>query len=216
MAMINEDVCTAGLICRAEDESSGKVSLINTLQINKKNGFEIHYWNSNQGFWPIWRTFRKKVFNYCLYKLSTSYDEAEDLCSVTMLKAWEKFSELKPASNILAWLIQICRNSYLDGLRKKNIEKKYADDLVVDDAVEDINNLIVSEYHRTLLNYLKQKIANLPEKLAHIAHEYFFLEKNYQQMSQELQCSEAYLRKQIFIIRNVIRAGCCSDILVVE
>lgn len=45
--------------------------------------------------------------------------EADDLAQDTMLKAYESIENLRPGSNVQAWLLTILRNSWIDRFRAK-------------------------------------------------------------------------------------------------
>ena len=59
--------------------------------------------------------------------------DAEDLVQETYLKAYQKFHQYKPGTNIKAWLYRILTNTYITGYRKAQRSPKRAST----DTVED-------------------------------------------------------------------------------
>ena len=59
--------------------------------------------------------------------------DAEDLVQETYLKAYQKFHQYKPGTNIKAWLYRILTNTYITGYRKAQRSPKRASS----DTVED-------------------------------------------------------------------------------
>ena len=59
--------------------------------------------------------------------------DAEDLVQETYLKAYQKFHQYKPGTNIKAWLYRILTNTYITGYRKAQRAPKRASS----DTVED-------------------------------------------------------------------------------
>ena len=59
--------------------------------------------------------------------------DAEDLVQETYLKAYQKFHQYKPGTNIKAWLYRILTNTYITGYRKEQRSPKRASS----DTVED-------------------------------------------------------------------------------
>lgn len=50
--------------------------------------------------------------------LSKNPETAEDIVQTTILKALENKEQLKDVKNLTAWLITICRNKFLDSVKK--------------------------------------------------------------------------------------------------
>ena len=53
--------------------------------------------------------------------------EADDLVQETLLKAWSKFDQFAPGTNLRAWLLTILRNCFYSHLRKRRREADDAD-----------------------------------------------------------------------------------------
>lgn len=159
-------------------------------------------------FWTLWSAFKKKIYRYCRYRLRTSHHDAEDLCSETMLKAYEKLHAVEPSVNILGWLLRICRNTHYDILRRNSTHSKYQEEVVEDKTIEEISAFFHREKSIATLHYIKRVIQELPERVSAICKAYFFEEKTYRELSQEYGCSESHIRKQIFKTRRYLMPAC--------
>lgn len=62
-------------------------------------------------------TYRRELRVHC-YRLTGSFDEAEDLVQETLLSAWRRQDQLEDPDNLRAWLYKIATNTCLDFLRR--------------------------------------------------------------------------------------------------
>lgn len=62
-------------------------------------------------------THRRELRIHC-YRLTGSFDEAEDLVQDTLLRAWRSRDQLADDANLRAWLYRIATNTCLDFLRR--------------------------------------------------------------------------------------------------
>ncbi|WP_086931696.1 RNA polymerase sigma factor [Agarilytica rhodophyticola] len=163
--------------------------------------------NTNH-FWDLWKIYEKKVFSYCLYRLSSNYHDAEDLCSETMLRAYLKLPHVSTKTIIYPWLIKVCRNIYFDLLRRKKIFNKIVEELEEEVVIVELSHFFQKEKSIATICYIKKVIDLLPEKASYISRQYFFEERSYCEISRELGCTEAYVRKQIFKVRGYLIPAC--------
>ncbi|CAM4114229.1 RNA polymerase sigma factor [Pseudoalteromonas ostreae] len=154
-------------------------------------------------FWHYWLGLEKRVFNYCLYRLTKNFHDAEDLSHDTMLKAYQKLPEAKSDIKLQAWLFQLARNHYFDQLRKNQTYFKYqATQLVEEPDNED--EMFNQAVNKSISRFIEKTIKNMPEKYRIVALDYFFNDKSYKQISQEQAQTEAQIRKLIFRTRKYI------------
>lgn len=154
-------------------------------------------------FWEFWQTQEKDVFNYCFYRLTENFHDAEDLCSDTMLKAYEKLPDANPDVKVFGWLLQLARHSYFDQIRKKQTHFKYKT-LTVEDESSGSNELFDQAFNEKILQFTVKAINKTPQKYRVIAFDYFFNDKNYKQISVDHNQSESHIRKLIFRTRKQI------------
>ncbi len=161
-------------------------------------------------FWDIWLLFKKRVYNYCRYRLLASHDDAEDLCSETMLKGYEKLTCANDDTNILSWFLRICRNTHFDLLRRvrTNIRYQAEKENDEDEVVGEIGAFFHKEKCIATLYYIRRVIEEFPKKVSGICLSYFFEEKTYKELSAEYSCTEAYIRKQIYNVRRYLLPAC--------
>jgi RNA polymerase sigma-70 factor (ECF subfamily) len=155
-----------------------------------------------QQFWPLWQTLQKRLFNYCYHRLTKDFHDAQDLCSDTMLKAYEKLSELKPDTKFIGWLYQLARNTFFDQLRKRQTQFKYQ--TAQTDSQEEEEPLFNQTFNNKVILFATQTINQTSEKYRLVAFEHFFKDKDYKQISIEQNQSEAHIRKLIFRVRKQI------------
>ncbi|MFT7009421.1 MAG: RNA polymerase sigma-70 factor (ECF subfamily) [Colwellia sp.] len=154
-------------------------------------------------FWPLWQTINKSIANYCYYRLTKHFHDAEDLCSDTMLKAYEKLPELKPDTKIIGWIYQLARNIFFDQLRKRQIQVKHRAS-VFEDQTSENGDLFKQTFNKKVIVFATQTINKVAEKYRLAAFDHFFKDKDYKQISIELNQSEAQVRKLIFRVRKQI------------
>ena len=68
------------------------------------------------GFGELVRRHRRELHLHC-YRMTGSFDEAEDLVQETFLRAWRKRDSFEGGPGFRAWLYRIATNACLDALR---------------------------------------------------------------------------------------------------
>ncbi len=164
--------------------------------------------NDRHYFWILWNAFKKKIYRYCRYRLRTNHHDSEDLCSETMLKAYGKLHAVDSGVNILGWLLRICRNTHYDILRRNSTHSKFQEEVVEDITIEELSAFFHREKCIATLQFVKRVIEELPERVSAICWSYFFEEKSYRELSQEYECTESHIRKQIFKTRRYLMPAC--------
>src|SRR4030067_1963667 len=91
------------------------------------------------------------------YRLTGSYDEANDLLQETFLKAWKNLDLLKDKQKVIPWLRKICVNQYIDSYRKTQREHFINDPVfphmeynIVSDAPTPEDELLADEEMRLI------------------------------------------------------------------
>src|SRR5437667_12545314 len=59
------------------------------------------------------RLYEKKVYNFA-FRLSGSYDEANDIASETFVRLYNSLAHFRGDSSLITWLFRIVTNVYLD------------------------------------------------------------------------------------------------------
>ena len=104
-------------------------------------------------FWELWQTQERNVFNYCFYHLTENFHDAQDLCSETMLKAYEKLPSANQNVKIRGWLFQLARHIYFDQIRKKQTHLKYQT-IIVENESSGANELFDEAFNEKILQFV--------------------------------------------------------------
>ena len=121
-------------------------------------------------FDTLLRTYEKRVYNLA-YRLSGSYDEANDISQDAFLRVFQALKLFRGEANFSTWLFRIVTNVYLDR-RKRTRNKQHLsleeyielDENSVARQVEDSGptpDVVAEAHERTEL--LQQAIASLPD-----------------------------------------------------
>ena len=80
-------------------------------------------------FAQLYMITQKRVFHY-LFRLTKSYETAEDLLMETYTEVWKSAKKFRSDSKVLTWMIGIARNLAMNEIRKnKKLESELAEDL---------------------------------------------------------------------------------------
>lgn len=82
----------------------------------------------------------EKYSNYMFslsYRLTGSYEDAQDLFQDTILKAWQNWGNLRNKENPIPWLRRICVNAFIDYTRK-SATRRIAKEIVFPDMELEI------------------------------------------------------------------------------
>mgnify|MGYP002885717607 CR=1 FL=1 len=105
-------------------------------------------------------------------RLTRNPDQAEDLVQETLLKAYKNFDNLRPDSNLKAWLTRVLTNTFINQYRRRKVRHRsqelYEPDWMNDrvnsnwarDAAKRPGQQVIDRFVREKLN---QAVAELPE-----------------------------------------------------
>ena len=93
---------------------------------------------NHEVFWTLWLRHRKYLLSICLKRLPGAPEDAEDVLSRAMLRAWEKLpSQAWKIENAKAWLARLTINLCVDAYRERKRRSagcENVDDVTVSDA----------------------------------------------------------------------------------
>ncbi|SHO58909.1 RNA polymerase sigma factor [Vibrio quintilis] len=163
--------------------------------------------NHSTGFWDIWETYEKLLFNYCFYNLTDkNYHDAEDLCRDTLVKAYEKIEIINPDTPVKGWLFRVARNTFYDQIRKNRVKEKYCkNELFIESTSQDA--LYQQVLNERLMKFIMKALSDVSKINDMIAMDYFINDKGYSQISSEYSISEAYARKVICRFRKKMKSN---------
>jgi RNA polymerase sigma factor (sigma-70 family) len=131
----------------------------------------------------VYCKYAKEIYAYS-YHLSKSQHMAEDLTSITFMKALEKISTFHgDIKKLRSWMYSICRNIFIDQIRREkkqvqgieielekdencNVAKEQQEDLLYEMLINEISRLVPPIYAEVLLLRYKQDLEI--EQIAHI------------------------------------------------
>jgi RNA polymerase sigma-70 factor, ECF subfamily len=134
---------------------------------------------SPEGRLPI-DQYLDRLFAYA-YRLTGSYDLAEDLTQQTFLVAHQRGQQLRDPDKLGAWLMKILRNSFLKSRRRADpvaaSQLAFAVDSV---ASEEVREAVYDE------ELLRTALTRLPDEFRVVVLMFYFEELSYRQIAQEL------------------------------
>ncbi|HYM01063.1 MAG TPA: sigma-70 family RNA polymerase sigma factor [Blastocatellia bacterium] len=108
-------------------------------------------------FWVLWMRHRKYLFSICLKRLPSAPEDAEDVLSRAMLRAWEKLpSQAWKIENAKAWLARLTINLCVDAYREK--KRRSAGCETVDDVALSDAHLAVCSSQSPEQNLLRDEL----------------------------------------------------------
>lgn len=120
-------------------------------------------------------------------------EEAKDIVSEIMERAWTEFDRLEKSTR-KAWLYTAVRNGCLNRLKHLNVEQQHRDALAAATRA-DVNNGY--REHEALLRLAEEIARSLPEPTCTILRQCYWEKKTYQQVAAELGISPDTVKKHI-------------------
>ena len=135
--------------------------------------------------------YHRELYLYA-FSLCKNYHLAEDLTSDTFFKA---YMSLNDVSYIKYWLFRVCKNLYLDFLKK---DSKYNNDNILENTLSNhetpLDKIIESEDKK----YLYSKILNLHESYKEILILYYFCDFSLQEISESRNTTVGAAKTMLF------------------
>ncbi len=120
------------------------------------------------------------LFAYA-YRLTGSFDLAEELTQQTFLVAHQHVHQLRDPANLRAWLMRILRNTFLKNRRRPQPIPASQVDLAVDQvACDDEREVAYDE------EMLRAALSRLPDEFRVVVLMFYFEELSYREMALEL------------------------------
>ncbi len=154
---------------------------------------------NNKSLEKIYQQYSNEVYLYA-FSLCKNYYEAQELVSDTFFKALVSLE--KEDGEFKYWLLRVCKNSWLDGLKKK----KYILDKPYDEALSLTGNDMVSfilkeEERRTLYEVIQY----LPQTYKEIIILYYFCNLSLKEISEIMNISPGAGRMLISRARKFLK-----------
>lgn len=154
----------------------------------------------------------EKVFRHyynmlCAYAsgIIEDYDEAEDIVQQTMVKIWEKRSDIEISNSLKSYLYRSVHNAALNRKKHSNVRKLYADDYksrnnVVSEATSI--KVIQSELEKAIAD----SINKLPEQCRLVFKLSRFEDLKYSEIAEHLGISIKTVENQISKALRMLRS----------
>lgn len=145
-----------------------------------------------------------EVYSFAKSK-TRNHHQAEDLTCETFIKAFLKFETYDPSQKFKNWIFTICKNTFLDTLRKQGNAVTYLEDQlyfeVYDTKPSPVDLLILKENYLNLLN----KIGQLNNSDQDIINLFYLEDLSYEQITERLDISYANARTKLNRAKHKLR-----------
>ena len=145
-----------------------------------------------------------EVYSFAKSK-TRNHHQAEDLTCETFIKAFLKFETYNPSQKFKNWIFTICKNTFLDTLRKQGNAVTYLEDQlyfeVNDTKPSPVDLLILKENYLNLLN----KIGQLNKSDQEIINLFYLEDLSYEQITERLNISYANARTKLTMAKHKLR-----------
>ena len=173
-------------------------------------------------FWELWNNHKDYLYSYCLRKMNNNATEAQEVLSISMLKAWDKLPVYAhKITNLRGWLRRLTQNICIDFHRQRNRSFTVIEN--IDELSPVVKNNDVSKSTNSpdkfvmgdeLKMVLYQGINLLSDSLKIPFILRFVKEKSYTEISQRINLSESNVRKRIQKARSILKKQLNKYILV--
>ena len=182
------------------------------LSINNKN---IH-----STFWQLWDEHKDYLYHCCI-KWMSNINDAEDVLSQAMLKAWNKISNCTVEIKYFkTYVTKLTYNLCVDTYRELHPFMQYGNSWeVICDEYEEIfvnkkeENPVLVATQQELENFFEVVIDELPSRLRETFILYWKEEFSYQEIGEKLNVSYDNVRKRISQARAILKQRYHQDFI---
>lgn len=152
--------------------------------------------SDKETFRKLYNTYSPKIYRFALSYLKNKPD-AEELMQDVFLKIWEKRDQLDPEQNVKAYIFKIAVNSIYDFIRRKNIEKAFADF-----TRQNFQPGTESVWHEIIWNDMLSKLNTLVDRMPEQRKIIFKMSReenlSNQQIAEKLNLSKRTVENQLY------------------
>lgn len=154
----------------------------------------------------IYNSFYQLVYKD-IYFLVLDHEVTKDIIHESFLKVIMYGPKTKHASNMKAWIKQVIRNTALDWLRKNNRHQLNRTNVItLENVTIKLDSDVASEVEVKMRNeILLQTLIELKPEYRTLLTLYYIEEKNYKEISQELQLSEQVIAQRLARARKKLQ-----------
>jgi RNA polymerase sigma-70 factor (ECF subfamily) len=141
-------------------------------------------------FEAIYDEFAPRIFKFCYFRVS-SREEAEDIASLTFIRAWDHVQAGKDVMNVQGFLYRIANNLIIDFYRKKKDKR----DLSLDDPKNPIDipetaNFVEALNLRMTVNQVQATLAKLHDNYRDVIVMKYINDLSIKEIAAALETSE--------------------------
>lgn len=146
----------------------------------------------------LYRKYHRELYLYA-FSLCKNHHTAEDLTSDTFYKAYLSIDEV---SYIKYWLFRVCRNLYLDSIRKS---REYSSEIVLEKAVSSERNVLDEMIETEEKRQVYHLVMKLNATYREILILYYFCGFSVKEVSIENSISESAVKTTLYRARKKLR-----------
>lgn len=165
---------------------------------------------SNAAYSDLLNAYWSAVFGHLLQKTKNTED-VQDLCMVTFTKAFRRLETFDGNHAFVTWLYSIADNTFIDFVRKKELDTTRLDSFFGDEEDEGLD---VADEHpdpeSALIGEQKEQqirklIKGLPTDYQRIVELRYIHERAYEEISDELEIPMGTVKTKLFRARNLLK-----------
>jgi RNA polymerase sigma-70 factor (ECF subfamily) len=165
---------------------------------------------SNAAYSDLLNAYWSAVFGHLLQKTKNTED-VQDLCMVTFTKAFRRMETFDGNHAFVTWLYSIADNTFIDFVRKKELDTTRLDSFFGDEEDEGLD---VADEHpdpeSALIGEQKEQqirklIKGLPTDYQRIVELRYIHERAYEEISDELEIPMGTVKTKLFRARNLLK-----------
>jgi RNA polymerase sigma-70 factor (ECF subfamily) len=169
--------------------------LADIQNINEKLTFRLKK-GEKEAFQELFNLYAPKIHRFAIAYLKDMAN-AEELVQDVFMKIWEKRENLDPAQNIKAYIYKIAVNTVYDFVRKKNLEKAFADF-----SKHNFQPGAESLWHEIIWNEMLARLDHLVAQMPEQCRNIFILCKeeglSNQEIAEKLNLSKRTVENQLY------------------
>ena len=155
----------------------------------------------NLKFNALVRLYQNEVYSLALYLLRDR-TEAEDMAQEVYIRLWENLTQVEFARAKL-WLLRVTRNACLDRLRRRTLERDFAQHSTREEPVQGPVEELVREQRSELL---RQAVGGLEEPFRSLLILRDIQQHSYQDIARILELSLDQVKVYLYRARQQLKA----------
>jgi RNA polymerase sigma-70 factor (ECF subfamily) len=169
----------------------------------------------SENFWPLWTEHQPRLRHCCLRWLDGNNTHVEDALSLAREKSYHYFTETKePIRNPFSWLCKLTYTICIDMQREQKKQLRLCKTanacpnqfFFSTTTTECLEDLVLRDRQ---LEQLDKAIHGLSPELQQVIYHRFIDEMDYPEIAEQMQITQANVRKRVQLARARLRATVC-------